>query len=225
MDSSRGSAESKEYTAHATVTFFFFRLWASGPLSPSLASLLWLPHATIAQASSSGGNSSMPALPLAWNLANRSPNVDHSHSHTHRLALTEAPGCRLSLTVVPYCIASRPGVPGERHLTARNVSFSPWGIQLRGQQACSGASDANSRARADSAETNTAIRSLSLPASTHHHSFPFLGCDCDCLCFLVRGWRCWRLLLSQHGRMREGTICRRLLVAYKKTSLFSSGLN
>lgn len=36
------------------------------------------------QASSSGGNSSMPALPLAWKLANRSPNVDRSHTHSRR---------------------------------------------------------------------------------------------------------------------------------------------
>lgn len=59
------------------------------PAYPASSLLLcFVPHAAIAhsthtQASSSGGNSSMPALPLAWNLANRSPNVDHSPSSSH----------------------------------------------------------------------------------------------------------------------------------------------
>lgn len=58
--------------------------------------LCFVPHAAIAhthththtQASSSGGNSSMPALPLAWNLANRSPNVDHHSPSSSHASLT-----------------------------------------------------------------------------------------------------------------------------------------
>lgn len=144
----------------------------------------------IAQASSSGGNSSMPALPLAWNLANRSPNVDPSPSPSHTLTLAHTLTPAEALPRLPALTYRRPllhriasrraAVPGARHLTARNVSFSPWGIQLRGQHACSGASDANSRARADKAETNTAVTSagpispslaplVSFDTSPHHH--------------------------------------------------------
>lgn len=116
------------------------------PAYPASSLLLcFVPHAAIAhsthtQASSSGGNPSMPALPLAWNLANRSPNVDHSpssshasHTLSHTLTLSRArrgpraqspfPGCRLSLTVVPYCIASSPGVqPGAWPAQGRAIS-------------------------------------------------------------------------------------------------------
>lgn len=74
-------------------------------------------------------------------------------------ALPPAAGSYLPSSLIAAHRARRAGVPGARHLTARNVSFSPWGIHLRGLHACSGASDANSRARADKAETNTAIRS------------------------------------------------------------------
>lgn len=128
----RGSAESKKRTS----CFFSASLLRAACRHST--------H-THTQASSSGGNSSMPALPLAWNLANRSPNVDHqspssSHAFSHTLphthTLTRArrgpraqspfPGCRLSLTVVPYCIASSPGVqPCSAGRPAQGRAISP----------------------------------------------------------------------------------------------------
>lgn len=69
------------------------------------------------QASSSGGNSSMPALPLAWNLANRSPNVDPSHTHARR-GLSPAAGSHLPSSLiashrVQACRRAR-GAPSHR---------------------------------------------------------------------------------------------------------------
>lgn len=152
---------------------------------------------------------------------------------THPRTLRPFPGCRLSLTVVPYCIASRPrraAVPGARHLTARNVSFSPWGIQLRGQHACPGASDANSRARADKAETNTPVPWTGPPPPILFllvvTVMAVVACAL-CVVFLSLALPlavlvfCFSLAAK---RGKEGAICRRLLAAHDKKPRLSSGL-
>lgn len=69
------------------------------------------------QASSSGGNSSMPALPLAWNLANRSPNVDPSHTRSRRgpspAAGSHLPSSLIASHRVQACRRAR-GAPSHR---------------------------------------------------------------------------------------------------------------
>jgi hypothetical protein len=133
-------------------------------------------HST--QASSSGGNSSMPALPLAWNLANRSPNVDpspshlaHSHTrtpshiHTRREALPRLPALTYRRPLLHRIASRRAAVQPCQGRGISPLETFPFLLGASSSAAsqlnhgCSGASGANSRARADKAETNTAIRS------------------------------------------------------------------
>lgn len=168
----RGSAESRSKEVPSPSS--------SSPSSPSL--LCFVPHAARAHRLPLPA-AIRPCQPYHWpgKLANRSPNVDRSHTLTltPAEALPRLPALTYRRPLLHRIASGRAGVPGARHLTARNVSFSPWGIDLRAQQACSGASDANSRARADKAETNTAIHpwDWSLRHITTHLVF------CDCMCF------------------------------------------
>lgn len=173
-DTSKGSAESKEHIQHATGNLFVLLPSSPVPRPPSpvppfltalvcfCAACYYSTHRLPLPAAT------RPCQPYYWpGTSPIAPRTSITHTHTLTFALPSPAqkGPRLpALTyrrplLHPHRVQAQ-ACPGERHLTARNISFSPWGIQLRGQQACSGASDANSRARAAKAETNTSIRSL-----------------------------------------------------------------
>lgn len=87
------------------------------PPSFSFPTLLRAACRQSTQASSSGGNSSMPALPLAWKLANRSPNVDRSHTRSRRgpspAAGSHLPSSLIASHRVQACRRAR-GAPSHR---------------------------------------------------------------------------------------------------------------
>lgn len=90
---------------------------ARSPFSSPYPTLLRAACRQSTQASSSGGNSSMPALPLAWNLANRSPNVDPSHTRSRRgpspAAGSHLPSSLIASHRVQACRRAR-GAPSHR---------------------------------------------------------------------------------------------------------------
>lgn len=131
------------------------------------------------QASSSGGNSSMPALPLAWNLANRSPNLCRSLTHSLPQRPFPAAGSHLpSSLIASHRIASRrPGVqacqgraisPLETFPFLLGTSSSAASRPVPGHQMQTAGLE-----QTKLKQTRPSARPLDWSLSTHHHSSRF----------------------------------------------------